>query len=120
LYPFYKNSYQNQLQQLNLERKLQEGANNKLEKAIKSLEFKSAFKFLKNAFTVLCYCRQTLMYSYVFGYYLAEPQNQFDIYIENMGKLEKETFSLSTILTRETAVIHKDTVVGLNVCHLAK
>ncbi len=113
LYPFYKNSYQNQLKQLNLERKLQEGVNNKLEKAIKSLEFKSALKFLKNAFTVLCHCRQTLMYSYVFGYYLAGPQNQINVYIENMGELEKETINLSTILTRETTVIHKDSVIEM-------
>ena len=57
-------------------------------------------QFLKKAVDVLCQCRQTLMYTYVFAYYLAK-NNQSQIFQTNQSDLESAVESLSEYLERD-------------------
>lgn len=49
---------------------------------------------------ILCQCRQTLMYTYVFAYYLRK-NNQSVIFEDNQRDLESATEKLSEFLERE-------------------
>jgi len=57
-------------------------------------------QFLKQAVDALCRCRQTLMFTYVFAYYL-EKNNQQAIFEQNQQDLESATEVLSGYLERE-------------------
>lgn len=57
-------------------------------------------QFLKKAVDILCQCRQTLMYTYVFAYYLRK-NNQSVIFEDNQRDLESATEKLSEFLERE-------------------
>ena len=51
-------------------------------------------QFLKKSLDILCECRRTLMYTYVFAYYL-KKNNQSAIFEENQKDLESATEQLS-------------------------
>lgn len=57
-------------------------------------------QFLKKAVDILCLCRQTLTYTYVFAYYLRK-NNQSVIFEENQKDLEGATEFLSEYLERK-------------------
>lgn len=57
-------------------------------------------QFLKRAVDILCQCRQTLMYTYVFAYYL-QKNNQSVIFEDNQRDLESATETLSEYLERD-------------------
>lgn len=57
-------------------------------------------QFLKKAVDILCQCRQTLMYTYVFAYYLRK-NNQSLIFEDNQRDLETATEKLSEYLERD-------------------
>ncbi|KAI1288003.1 E3 ubiquitin-protein ligase ariadne-1 [Halotydeus destructor] len=57
-------------------------------------------QFLKYAVDTLCRCRQTLMYTYAFAYYL-DKNNQQMIFEANQQDLENATEKLSGYLERE-------------------
>lgn len=57
-------------------------------------------QFLKKGVDILCECRQTLMYTYVFAYYLIK-NNQSIIFEDNQRDLESATEKLSEYLERE-------------------
>ena len=57
-------------------------------------------QFLKKAVDILCQCRQTLMYTYVFNYYL-KKNNQSVIFKDNQKDLETATETLSGYLERD-------------------
>lgn len=57
-------------------------------------------QFLKKAVDILCQCRQTLMYTYVFAYYLRK-NNQSVIFEDNQKDLESATEKLSEFLERD-------------------
>jgi ariadne-1 len=57
-------------------------------------------QFLKKAVDILCQCRQTLMYTYVFAWYL-KKNNQSEIFEENQKDLESATETLSEYLERD-------------------
>lgn len=57
-------------------------------------------QFLKIAVDILCQCRQTLMYTYVFAYYL-KRNNQSAIFEHNQRDLESATETLSEYLERD-------------------
>ena len=57
-------------------------------------------QFLKKAVDVLCECRQTLMYTYVFAYY-QQKTNHSMILEDNQRDLERATEGLSECLERE-------------------
>merc|ERR1712096_391357 len=60
-------------------------------------------QFLKKSLDILCECRRTLMYTYVFAYYLRK-NNQSAIFEDNQKDLESATEHLSEYL-RETLVL---------------
>ena len=51
-------------------------------------------QFLKKSLDILCECRRTLMYTYVFAYYLRK-NNQSAIFEDNQKDLESATEQLS-------------------------
>lgn len=57
-------------------------------------------QFLKKAVDILCQCRQTLMCTYVFAYYL-KKNNQSMIFEDNQKDLEVATEKLSEYLERD-------------------
>ena len=61
-------------------------------------------QFLKNAVDILCKCRKTLMYTYVFGFYL-NKNNQKVIFEENQKDLESAIDTLSGYLEREVTSV---------------
>lgn len=62
--------------------------------------YHSQVQFLKKAVDILCQCRQTLMYTYVFAYYL-KKNNQSLIFEDNQKDLESATEKLSEYLERD-------------------
>lgn len=57
-------------------------------------------QFLHKAVDILCQCRQTLMYTYVFAYYL-KKNNQSQLFEDNQKDLESATEQLSEYLERD-------------------
>ena len=57
-------------------------------------------QFLKKSLDILCECRRTLMYTYVFAYYL-KKNNQSAIFEDNQKDLESATEQLSEYLERD-------------------
>ena len=86
---FYFNRYQNHMQSLQIENKLYE----KLEM------FPSSDCVGKQALDTLRQCRQTLMYTYVFAYYVKKT-NQSVIFEDNQRDLESRTEILSEYFER--------------------
>ncbi|XP_054166409.1 E3 ubiquitin-protein ligase ariadne-1-like [Oppia nitens] len=97
-FPLFKEAYQRQTKQLSIERQLQESVALKMERTVKDKEFRTSLKFLKSAFTVLCHCRQTLMYCYVFQYY---ARGDLIEYSKRLKDLDVMTTSLSNVLLKE-------------------
>lgn len=57
-------------------------------------------QFLKEGVDVLCQCRQTLMNTYVFAFYLMK-NNESQIFEDNQKDLETATEKLSEYLERD-------------------
>ena len=57
-------------------------------------------QFLRKAVDILCECRRTLMFTYVFAYYL-KKNNQSEIFEANQKDLEQSTEVLSEYLERD-------------------
>ena len=68
-------------------------------------------QFLKQAVDVLCQCRQTLMYTYAFAFYL-KKNNHTLIFEDNQSDLEMATELLSEYLERD---ITKDSIANIKV-----
>ncbi|XP_065316151.1 E3 ubiquitin-protein ligase ARIH1-like isoform X2 [Gordionus sp. m RMFG-2023] len=99
-YLFYCNRYMNHMQSLKFEHKLYCAIQSKMEEMQQTLNMSwIEVQFLKKAVDVLCQCRQTLMYTYVFAYYL-KRNNQSLIFEENQKDLESATEKLSEYLER--------------------
>lgn len=99
-YLFYCNRYMNHAQSLRFENKLYAAVKEKMEEMQQHSMSWIEVQFLKKAVDVLCQCRQTLMYTYVFAYYL-KRNNQSVIFEENQKDLESATEKLSEYLERE-------------------
>lgn len=61
-------------------------------------------QFLNQAFTILCNCRQTLMYTYPFAYYL-QKSNASIIFEDNQSNLEMSVEKLSELVERDLAEV---------------
>jgi len=61
-------------------------------------------QFLKTASDILCECRQTLMFTYPFAYYLSR-NNQSEIFEDNQRDLEVTVERLSEYLERDLAEV---------------
>lgn len=99
-YLFYCNRYMNHMQSLKFENKLYASVRLKMEEMQQHSMSWIEVQFLKVAVDVLCSCRQTLMYTYVFAFYLSK-NNQSIIFEENQKDLEHATEQLSEYLERD-------------------
>lgn len=99
-YLFYCNRYMNHLQSLRFEHKLYAQVKVKMEEMQKHGMSWIEVQFLKNAVDILCQCRQMLMYTYVFAFFLVR-NNQSIIFEDNQADLEKATEMLSEYLERD-------------------
>lgn len=99
-YLFYCNRYMNHMQSLRFEHKLYAAVKEKMEEMQQHNMSWIEVQFLKKAVDILCQCRQTLMYTYVFAYYL-KKNNQSVIFEDNQRDLESATEKLSEYLERD-------------------
>merc|ERR1712001_817681 len=102
-YLFYCNRYMNHLQSLKFENKLYSMVKDKMEEMQQHNMSGIEGQFLRKAVDILCECRRTLMYTYVFAYYLSK-NNQSEIFEDNQKGLEQSTEKLSEYLEREISV----------------
>uniref|UniRef100_A0A1L8DSV2 RBR-type E3 ubiquitin transferase n=1 Tax=Nyssomyia neivai TaxID=330878 RepID=A0A1L8DSV2_9DIPT len=99
-YLHYYNRYMNHMQSLRFENRLYASVKAKMEEMQQHNMSWIEVQFLKKAVDILCQCRQTLMYTYVFAYYLRK-NNQSLIFEENQKDLESATEKLSEYLERD-------------------
>lgn len=99
-YLFYCNRYMNHMQSMKFENKLYASVKTKMEEMQQQNMSWNEVQFLRKAVDVLCRCRQTLMYTYVFAYYVIKT-NQSTIFEDNQRDLETATEMLSEYLERD-------------------
>lgn len=99
-YLFYCNRYMNHMQSLKFEHKLYASVRLKMEEMQQHNMSWIEVQFLHKAVDVLCVCRQTLMYTYVFAFYLRK-NNQSMIFEANQKDMEQATEQLSEYLERD-------------------
>jgi len=99
-YLFYCNRYMNHMRSLQFENELYAGIKRRMEEMQQHNMSWIEVQFLKKAVDILCLCRQTLMYTYVFAYYLRK-NNQSMIFEDNQKDLENATEQLSEYLERD-------------------
>lgn len=73
---FIFHRYMNHLQSLKFENKLYAMVKDKMEEMQQHNMSWIEVQFLKKSLDILCECRRTLMYTYVFAYYLKKNNNQ--------------------------------------------
>ncbi|CAB4062969.1 ARIH1 [Lepeophtheirus salmonis] len=89
-YLFYCNRYMNHHQSLKFESKLYCMVKGKMDEMQQHNMSWIEVQFLRKAVDILCECRRTLMYTYVFAFYL-KKNNQSEIFEDNQKDLEKST-----------------------------
>merc|ERR1712032_1559749 len=94
------NRYVNHLQSLKFESKLYAMVKDKMEEMQQHNMSWIEVQFLRKSLDILCECRRTLMYTYVFAYYLKKNNNQ-QIFEDNQKDLESATEQLSEYLERD-------------------
>ncbi|XP_055325889.1 E3 ubiquitin-protein ligase ariadne-1 [Sitodiplosis mosellana] len=99
-YLHYYNRYMNHMQSLKFEHKLYNCIKEKMEEMQQHNMSWIEVQFLKRAVDILVQCRQTLMCTYVFAYYLRK-NNQSLIFEANQKDLETATEKLSEYLERD-------------------
>jgi len=99
-YLFYCNRFMNHMQSLKFEHKLYASVKEKMEEMQQHNMSWIEVQFLKKAVDILCMCRQTLMFTYVFAYYLRK-NNQSVLFEDNQRDLESATEKLSEYLERD-------------------
>lgn len=99
-YLHYCNRYMNHYQSLKLEQKLNASIREKMEEMQQHNMSWIEVQFLKKAVDVLCQCRQTLMYTYAFAFYLRK-NNHSIIFEDNQSDLEIAVEKLSGYLERD-------------------
>jgi len=99
-YLFYCNRYMNHLQSLKFENKLYAMVKDKMEEMQQHNMSWIEVQFLKKSLDILCECRRTLMYTYVFAYYL-KKNNHSTMFEDNQRDLESATEQLSEYLERD-------------------
>lgn len=96
-YLFYFDRYANHEQSRRFESKLYESVQGRMEELQQQGMSWIDVKFVKRVVDVLCACRRTLMYTYVFAYYL-DANNESFIFQANQSDLEQATEQLSEVL----------------------
>ncbi|CAF0738209.1 unnamed protein product [Didymodactylos carnosus] len=98
-YLHYYKRYNNHHESLRLESKLLEQVQKRMEILQQQMSWIEV-QFLQNACEVLRQCRQTLMYTYPFAFYLKRNNNSI-IFEQNQADLEHATEELSGYLERD-------------------
>ncbi|KAH8314717.1 hypothetical protein KR074_011808 [Drosophila pseudoananassae] len=101
-YLHYYNRYMNHMQSMRMEHKLYANVQSKMDDMQEEMSWIEV-QFLRDAVDVLCQCRTTLMYSYVFAFYLRN-NNQKIIFEDNQRDMEMATEKISECLEREITV----------------
>ncbi|XP_023033858.1 E3 ubiquitin-protein ligase ariadne-1 [Drosophila willistoni] len=101
-YLHYYNRYMNHQRSMRLEQKLYANVRAKMNEIQEEMSWINV-QFLQDAVDVLCECRGTLMYSYVFAFYLGN-NNQKIIFEDNQRDMEVATEKISECLEREITV----------------
>merc|ERR1739838_116363 len=114
-YLFYFDRFTNHAQSLQFENKLYDRIQAKMLE-IQDVYQQSAYdvKFLKDAVDTLCKCRQALMYTYVFAFYL-NANNHTEMFEHNQADLESSTEQLSSFLERDIYNSNFNTEVKIRV-----
>jgi len=99
-YLHYCNRYMNHHQSLKMEQKLTASIREKMEEMQQHNMSWIEVQFLRKAVEVLCLCRQTLMYTYAFAFYL-KRNNHSMIFEDNQADLEIAVEKLSGYLERD-------------------
>ncbi len=99
-YLHYCNRYMNHLQSLKLEKKLVTSTRQKMEEMQQHNMSWIEVQFIRKAVEILLQCRQTLMYTYAFAFYL-KRNNHSIIFEDNQADLEISVEKLSSYLERE-------------------
>ena len=99
---FYSDRYLTHLKSLSFDKDLYKMAEEKMQEMTVFNYSLLESKFMKNGVDILCKCRKTLMYTYVFGYYL-KKNNQKEIFEDNQKDLETSIDNLSGFLEREVS-----------------
>ncbi|KAI0978171.1 hypothetical protein GJ496_011485 [Pomphorhynchus laevis] len=99
-YLHYYNRYINHMNSLKLENKLHRAVRLKMESLQNNGMSWIEVQFLRSAVDILLQCRQTLMYTYGFAFYLSK-NNQCDVFEQNQADLERATEDLSYYLENE-------------------
>jgi len=109
-YLFYCTRYMNHLNSLKMEKKLYTHVESKMADLQRTNQM--AFcetLFLKQAVEVLCRCRNTLLHTYAFAFFLKKTP-QAEIFEDNQKDLELATESLSEFFEKD---INSEDVVGM-------
>ena len=101
---FYSDRYLSHMNSLKFDKDLYKLAADKATEAEMFNMGMTEAQFLKRAVDILCRCRKTLMYTYVFGYYL-NKNNQKVIFEENQKDLETAIDTLSGYMEREVTSV---------------
>lgn len=99
-YIHYWSRFQNHQQSLKAEKKQSLEVSNKMEELQRYNMSWVEVQFLKSASDILCNCRQTLMYSYPFAFYLAKNNNSL-IFEDNQQNLETSTEKLAQFIEKD-------------------
>ncbi|TGZ62929.1 hypothetical protein CRM22_007182 [Opisthorchis felineus] len=99
-YLFYFNRYFSHLQSLRFEARLYESVQEKMDAMQNSGTSWIDVKFIRKVVDVLCSCRRTLMYTYVFAFFL-KKNNHSILFERNQSDLELSTEYLSGLLDRD-------------------
>ena len=99
-YLFYYDRYMNHQRSLNLEKQFQTTLTELKNKMADRGVSRTEIQFLDQALEGLCQSRRTLMYTYVFAFYL-ERDNHAEIFEGNQNDLEKNVEKLSSYLENE-------------------
>jgi len=111
-YLFYCNRYMNHLQSAKFEQKLYNQVKEKMD-AMQEMNMSwIEVQFLKKAVDILCLCRNTLRFTYVFAFYL-KKNNHSIIFETNQSDLEMATEHLSEFLERDLNTSEVTAVQGI-------
>ncbi|GFT73477.1 e3 ubiquitin-protein ligase ariadne-1 [Nephila pilipes] len=99
-YLFYYDRYMNHVKSLKFENELYTFVEEKIEDMQQNNISWNETQFLKKAVDILCECRQTLMYTYVFAYYLLK-NNESAIFEANQHDLQNAVEQLSEYLEHD-------------------
>lgn len=112
-YLFYFDRFHNHKQSLGFEKELRASVAEKIDLLqVSSTMTWTDVQFLREAVDVLNQCRQTLMHTYIFAYFLKEDNNG-QIFLENQRNLQESVEKLSAFLERDLVDVTTESMVSI-------